>query len=215
MAAYEEQEYNKPFELKVWTRLFPFIRPYRKHLIITMSLNVVMALMDLAFPFFQSYAIDHFIVPKTTDGIGPFGILYVVLILLQGLCVYVSVHAASTIEMNIGRDMKRAEFEHLQRLSFSYYNTTAVGYIHARVMSDTNRISQLIAWGLTDLLWCSIYVVFVFVVMFALNWKMALIIAVIVPFVVILTNFFQNRMLGWNRKVRKINSQITGAYNEG
>ena len=215
MAAYEEQEYNKPFDIKVWTRLFPFIRPYRKQLIVTMSLNVVMALLDIVFPFFQSHAIDRFIVPETTEGILPFGLFYVGLILLQGLCVFVSVHAASAIEMNIGKDMKRAEFEHLQRLSFSYYNTTAVGYIHARVMSDTNRISQLIAWGLTDLLWCSIYVIFVFVVMFVLNWKLALIIAVIVPFVVLLTNFFQNRMLGWNRKVRKINSQITGAYNEG
>ena len=57
------------------------------------------------------------------------------------------------IEMSLGKDLKRAQFVHLQNLSFSYYNTTPVGYILARVMSDTNRLSSMVAWGLIDLMW--------------------------------------------------------------
>lgn len=140
---------------------------------------------------------------------------YVGVIVTQTICVYISVRAATIIEMNVGKDLKWAQFEHLQRLSFSYYNTTPVGYIHARVMSDTLRIAGMIAWGLVDMFWAFIYVVSVFVIMFFLNAQLALILLLIVPCIAILTGYFQNKILHWNRKVRRINSQITSAYNEG
>ena len=95
---------------------------------------------------------------------------------------------------------------HLQTLSFSYYNVTPVGYILARVMNDTNRIAGLVAWNMVDMLWAFAYVVGVFVAMALLNWKLALIVMLIVPAIAILTVYFQNRILKWNRKVRKINS---------
>ena len=215
MAAYEEQEYNKPFSFQVWAKMLPFFKPYKKYFAITIGLNLLLAGIDVLVPLFQSYAIDHFIAPDTLDGIGSFAGTYVAMILLQTIFVYVSVRAATIIEMNVGKDLKWAQFEHLQTLSFSYYNTTPVGYIHARVMSDTLRIAGMTAWGLVDMFWAFVYVVSVFGIMFLLNWKLALIIMLIVPCIALLTVYFQNKILHWNRKVRKINSQITNAYNEG
>lgn len=215
MAVFEEQEYKKPFQLKIWGKMIPFFRPYKKHFAITIGLNVLLAAVDVLVPLFQSYAIDHFITPDTLDGIGRFLLAYVGMIVTQTICVYISVRAATIIEMNVGKDLKWAQFEHLQRLSFSYYNTTPVGYIHARVMSDTLRIAGMIAWGLVDMFWAFIYVVSVFVIMFFLNAQLALILLLIVPCIAILTGYFQNKILHWNRKVRRINSQITSAYNEG
>ncbi|MEE1192185.1 MAG: ABC transporter ATP-binding protein [Blautia sp.] len=215
MAAYEEQEYNKPFSFQVWAKMLPFFKPYKKYFAITIGLNLLLAGIDVLVPLFQSYAIDHFIAPDTLDGIGSFAGTYVAMIVLQTIFVYVSVRAATIIEMNVGKDLKWAQFEHLQTLSFSYYNTTPVGYIHARVMSDTLRIAGMTAWGLVDMFWAFVYVVSVFGIMFLLNWKLALIIMLIVPCIALLTVYFQNKILHWNRKVRKINSQITNAYNEG
>lgn len=215
MAAYEEQEYNKPFSFQVWAKLLPFFKPYRRYFLITMGLNIFLAAVDVLTPLFQSYAIDHFITQDTLDGLWPFGLVYVLMIGAQTASVYFSVHAATTIEMNVGRDLKWAQFQHLQTLSFSYYNTTPVGYIHARVMSDTLRIASMIAWGLVDMFWALLYVASVFVIMFLLDAGLALIILMIVPCIALLTVCFQNRILHWNRKVRKLNSQITSAYNEG
>ncbi len=215
MAAYEEQEYNKPFSFRTWAKMLPFFAPYRKYFAITLGLNIFLAGIDVAVPLFQSYAIDRFIIPDTLEGLGRFAAVYVAVIAAQTFCVYWSVHAATTIEMNVGKDLKWAQFEHLQILSFSYYNTTPVGYIHARVMSDTLRIATMVAWGLVDMFWALIYVVSVFGIMFVLNARLALIILVIVPCIAVLTVYFQNKILHWNRKVRKINSQITSAYNEG
>ncbi|MEZ3485106.1 MAG: ABC transporter ATP-binding protein/permease [Lachnospiraceae bacterium] len=215
MAAYEEQEYNKPFSFRTWAKMLPFFRPYRKYFAITLGLNIVLAGIDVIVPLFQSYAIDRFITPGTRNGLWVFAAVYATVIVAQTCSVYWSVRAATIIEMNVGKDLKWAQFAHLQTLSFSYYNTTPVGYIHARVMSDTLRIASMVAWGLVDMFWAFLYVVSVFGIMFVLNARLALIILVIVPCIAVLTVYFQNKILHWNRKVRKINSQITSAYNEG
>lgn len=215
MAAYEEQEYDKPFSFRTWAKMLPFFKPYKKYFAITLGFNLFLAGVDVAVPLFQSYAIDRFILPGKLDGLWDFAMIYGLVIVFQTICVYLSVHAAITIEMNLGRDLKWAQFEHLQTLSFSYYNTTPVGYIHARVMSDTLRIATMVAWGLVDMFWALIYVVSVFVIMFLLNVRLALTILLIVPCIAVLTVYFQNKILRWNRKVRKLNSQITSAYNEG
>lgn len=215
MAAYEEQEYNKPFSFKIWAKMLPFFKPYKKYFLITLGLNILLAAIDVLVPLFQSYAIDHFITPETVNGIQRFVIAYVGVIVTQAICVYVSARAAVIVEMNVGKDLKWAQFEHLQTLSFSYYNTTPVGYIHARVMSDTLRIAGMIAWGLMDMFWAFIYVVSVLGIMLLLNVRLALIIMLIVPCIALITVYFQNKILHWNRKVRRINSQITSAYNEG
>lgn len=215
MAAYEEQDYNKPFSFKTWAKMLPFFKPYTKFFAVTIGLNLILAGIDVLVPLFQSYAIDNFIALNTLKGLNIFALVYVAMIVTQTVSVYISVHAATTIEMNVGKDLKKAQFEHLQTLSFSYYNTTPVGYIHARVMSDTLKIAGMIAWGLVDMFWAFIYVISVFVIMFLLNWKLALIIMLIVPCIAVLTVYFQNKILHWNRRVRKVNSQITSAYNEG
>ena len=215
MAAYEEQDYNKPFSFKTWAKMLPFFKPYTKFFAVTIGLNLILAGIDVLVPLFQSYAIDNFIALNTLKGLNISALVYVAMIVTQTVSVYISVHAATTIEMNVGKDLKKAQFEHLQTLSFSYYNTTPVGYIHARVMSDTLKIAGMIAWGLVDMFWAFIYVISVFVIMFLLNWKLALIIMLIVPCIAVLTVYFQNKILHWNRRVRKVNSQITSAYNEG
>nr|WP_269141935.1 ABC transporter ATP-binding protein [Lientehia hominis] len=193
----------------------PFFRPYKKFFAITLGLNILLAGADILVPLFQSYAIDTFIIPGRFEGLGIFALVYIGVIAGQTVCVYVSVRSATIIEMNVGKDLKRAQFRHLQTLSLSYYNTTPVGYIHARVMSDTLKIAGMVAWGLVDMFWALIYVVSVFAIMFILNVRLALIITTVVPCIALLTVYFQNRILKWNRKVRRINSQITSAYNEG
>ncbi len=203
------------FHLKVWKKLIPFFAPHRKLFTISVLLNIVLAFVDIVVPMFESYAIDHFITVSTLDGIWRFTFVYGSVILLQTVSVYISVHAAIRLEMNLGKDMKRAMFVHLQKLSFSYYNTTAVGYIHARVMSDTEKIASLVAWSLVDMFWAFLYVVGAFLVMFLLNWRLAMIIVLVVPFILILTTVFQRRMLIASRKVREVNAEITGAFNEG
>ena len=215
MPAIDEQDYTKSFRLNIWKSMLPFLKPYRKTLITVILLNLFSAGIDIALPLFQSYAINNYIKLRTTEGIAFFIALYVLVVVVQTVFVIMFTRRSMRIEMLLGRDMKRACFVHLQTLGFSYYNTTPVGYILARIMSDTNRIAGMVAWGLIDMMWAVMYVVGVFIAMLSLNPSLALIIILIVPAIVLLTIYFQKRILHWNRKVRKINSKITSAYNEG
>lgn len=215
MAVFQEQEYNKPFDLTVWKKMLPFLRPYYVNLFIVIVLNIVMALIDISMPLFQRYTIDHYIGGGTLEGIGWFTALYGLAIVFQTVVVIICTRQSMFIEMKTNRDMKRACFVHLQTLSFSFYNVTPIGYLIARVMSDTGRISDMLAWGLMDVMWSLVYVLGVFAAMLMLNWKLALLIMLIVPLIAVLTVYFQNKILHWNRKTRRINSQITGAFNEG
>ncbi|MGL5712780.1 MAG: ABC transporter ATP-binding protein [Paraclostridium sp.] len=212
---YEEEEFKKSFSIKIWAKLSPFLKQYKLHLIFAIVANLLVAFVDVMFPLFQKYAIDNFIAPMSTNGIGTFTTVYVGAIVLQAILVIIFTRFSMYLDMNIGKDLKRATFTHLQKLSFSYYNTTPVGYIIARVMSDTNKIGSMIAWGIVDLFWSLTYVGGVFIAMFMLNAKLALYVISIVPFIAILTVYFQNKILNVNRDVRKINSKITGAFNEG
>lgn len=215
MAAFDEQEYTKSFDIKIWKKLFPILAGYKQAFAGMFVFNGVCALIDVALPLFQRYAIKNFIEAGTLQGILPYGLCYLGVIILQALSVVAFGRNSMEIEMNVGRDMRRDLFRHLQTLSLSFYNVTPVGYLLTRVMSDTNRIAGMIAWNFTDILWALFYVLGTFVAMLLLNWKLALVIILIVPAIAILTGYFQNRILHWNRKVRKINSKITGAFNEG
>ena len=215
MAVLEEQEYQKPFDLAVWKKMIPFLRPYAKNLFAVIVLNITMALIDISMPLFQRYTIDHYIEGQTLEGIGWVAALYTGAILFQTVIVILSTRQSMYVEMKTNRDMKRKTFVHLQTLSFSFYNVTPIGYLIARIMSDIGRISGMLAWGLMDVMWSLVYVLGVFVAMLLLNWKLALLVMLIVPLIAVLTSYFQNKILHWNRKTRKINSQITGAFNEG
>lgn len=215
MAAFDEQEYTKSFDLKIWKRLLPTLANYKKAFICMFVFNGLCALIDVLLPLFQRYAIQNFIEANTLRGLLPYGLCYFLAIVTQSLSVVAFGNNSMQIEMNVGKDLRRNLFTHLQTLSLSFYNVTPVGYMLTRITSDTNRIAGMLAWNFTDILWALFYVLGTFVSMLLLNWKLALVIILIVPVIAVLTGYFQNRILHWNRKVRKINSKITGSFNEG
>lgn len=211
----QEQKNLKSFQLSTWKRLLPFVKPYQGLLWIVVITNIVITMLDVSIPLFQRYAVNNFIEKGTLVGLKPFVAFYLVMLIVwAGIFVFYTL-SAMKIDCRMGRDLKRACFEHLQKLSFSYYNVTPVGYMMSRVLSDCAKISSIIAWDLIDVVWALMYVLFSFAAMAFLNLKLALLIMIIVPVIVILTNFFQTKILHWNRKVRSINARITGAYNEG
>ena len=212
---HDEKEFTQSFDWGIWKRLKPFLKNYRADFVGMLTFNGLCALVDVLLPLMQRYAIRNFIEKGVTTGLLPYALVYLALIVLQGLSVMWFCNNSMRIEMYLGRDMKQRLFHHLQTLSFSFYNVTPVGYLLSRVMSDTNRIAGMIAWNFTDILWALFYVVGTMVSMLILNWKLALVVMLIVPVMAVLTAYFQNRILHWNRKVRKLNSRITGAFNEG
>ncbi|MCD8329914.1 MAG: ABC transporter ATP-binding protein, partial [Lachnospiraceae bacterium] len=196
-------------------KLAPFLRPYAGIMVSMLVLGLIGSALDIVVPLFQSYALNHFVAAGTLEGLRVFTAVYLVVILLEVAANTISTYQTCQIEMYVGRDMKQSSFDHLQTLSFSYFNQNSVGYIHARVMSDTDRIGSWIALGLMDGVWNFSYLAGVVVVMFVMNWRLACFILLLVPVTAAGAVYFQRKLVGLNRQVREINSQITGDYNEG
>lgn len=208
---------NKNVKLKYFgiPKLLPFVKPYKKIMISMIIMGALSSLIDSIYPLFNQYALNHFIALKTTDTIVPFIIIYIVILIVFVILNFVSTTWAGKIEMSVNRDLRNASFNHLQELSFSYFNQNNVGYVHARVMSDTGRIGQLVSWDMMDMVWQGSYLLFVLINMALINIHLAMYIMLIIPFAVILIIFFQKKLVALNRKIREINSKITSNFNEG
>ena len=196
-------------------KVLPYLKNYRKALLGLISGCLVGSLVDTGVPLFQRYALNHFIGEGKLDGIWLFTILYFGLIAGGALVNYVACVCSMKIEVGVDKDLRNAAFNHLQTLSFSYFNQNSVGYIHSRVMSDTQRIGGLVSWTLLDSLWQMGYVVGAVVVMLVINTRLALLVMAVIPLAVVLFSLFQSRLVKLNREIREINSQITGNFNEG
>ncbi|MBQ3638128.1 MAG: ABC transporter ATP-binding protein [Clostridia bacterium] len=196
-------------------KILPHLKPYVVPMIFMMALAFGGSLVDIAFPKFQEYAINHYIADETLDTIVPFVILYVVLLVAQVIMNCAASYLGIRMEMIVGRDLKKKAFDHLQTLSFSYFNRNSVGYVHARVMSDTGRIGTLISWYLLDCIWNGAYMIGALVVMFATNWWLTLLVLAVIPVVTAVVGFMQKKLTDANRRIRELNSRITGSFNEG
>ncbi len=215
MQQQNKDAYSKSLDLKVWKKILPYILHEKKHLILTTVFMIVCAVMDLLIPLYLGYAVDHFIVPKNMEGLPGFIAIVMITVIMQGVLCVLFVKSAGRVELGLGRKLRRDLFERLQILSFSYYNQNSVGYLMARVMSDTARIGEMVAWGMVDFSWAVFYAIGVLIVMLFLNWKLALVVVAVIPLIAVFTGWFQGKILRLNRTVRHMNSQITGAFNEG
>lgn len=199
----------------LWKRILTILWTFKKDVLILFSFMVTLALGDVIFPLFNRFALDEFITAQRYIKYIPlFALLYVTLIVVQTTMVYLFIKQAGKIEMNFAYTMRKMAFEKLQRLSFSYYDTHASGWILSRLTSDINRLSEIVSWGLLDMVWGLAMMVGISVVMLLINAYLALIVLVMVPILYVIARYFQKQILKAYREVRKINSMITADFSE-
>lgn len=195
-------------------RLLPYLRPHKKSLILMCLLGIGVSLNRAVVPVFQKYALDHFVGQQTLDTLHWFICCYLGCILLAAAMTYVSNYLSFRAEVLIKKDMRDTAFEHLQRLSVSYFNRNSIGYIHSRVMSDVTSIGKAISWRMMDGIWQITYLVSAFTVMLSINVWLTLAIGLILPAAAGLLILFQKRLVAVNRELRTINARITSDFNE-
>lgn len=212
----QERDFDgKKVDFRLWKRLYAYAMRRRWLVILLISALLTVALVDVAYPLLSRYAIDHFVIPKTTDRLAPYIVAYVLLVLLQGAGVVAFIVLAGKLEMDIAYSIRQDAFLKLQELSFAFYDKTAVGYLMARMVSDIGRLSEMVAWSIVDVLWAFLYAVGCVISMFVLNWKLALIAVAVIPPLAVASLYLQKAILKYQRAARKQNSKITGAFNEG
>ena len=219
MQQFEEKDYTQRFSLSLWRKILRYAKDYYRDL---RHLGVCMAITagcDVVFPLMTSYAIDHFIPnldhPGGTQGLPAFIAVYLMLLAVQVYSIFRFLYLGGKVETGTCYTIRKMAFRKLQELPFSYYNRMPVGYLMSRLTSDAQRLAETIGWSLLDLSYGVVMIIAASVTMFSLNWRLTLVVLIVVPPLAVVSWWFQQRILSSYRAVRKTNSQITGAFNEG
>ena len=215
MNAFEEQDYTQQIDPQLWRKLLRLAARRKWRLFALGFVMILVAGIDAYFPMLNRRAIDEFIIPGVADGLGWFLAQYLALIALQATNVFALISLAGRIEIDIVHDLREVGFRRLQELSLSYYDRTPVGWIMARMTSDAQRLGDTISWGLVDIVWGGTMMLAIGGFMIGMNPRLGLTVLSVMPPLVLVSMYFQKRILESNREVRKTNSRISGAYNEG
>lgn len=196
-------------------RLKPYLKPYARTIVFMLVLGFLSSLIDAVYPLFNRYALDHFVGNSSLAGLPAFIGLYIGILVFQVVINYKSSYDCGRIEMLVDRDLRNASFNHLQTLSFSYFNQNSVGYIHSRVMSDSGKIGEVVSWRLMDMMWNGAYIISAVGVMFFISARLAVLILLLLGGAALLIAAFQKKLVVLNRGIREQNAVITGNFNEG
>lgn len=211
----EEQEYNTSFDIGIWKKLYNILIKYKKDLTLGLLSMVILSAAEAILPVMNQLAIDNYIVPGDYSKIGLFVSIYVILIIIIVTTVFLFIKYAGKIQIQLAYDIRKQAFERLQILSYSFFDTNNVGWLMSRVTSDTRRISHILSWGVIDIVFSFLTMVIISAVMFFYNWRLALIVLSVTPILFIVVAYLRKKILVEYRAVRKINSKITGLFNEG
>jgi len=214
MSRIDETKYTERIDIGIWRKLFKYLSEFKNGLIFLTFLMVGVAGIDVIMPLLTRYAIDNFIMKKTISGLTTFAIIYFCIIVFQALNVRLFIIHAGKIETHLAYHIRKLGFKRLQQLSFSYYDNSSVGWLMARMTSDVTRLSEIISWGLIDMVWAIVMMTGFIGVMLYNNIKLTLICMSVVPFLFLIGIFFQKKILKSYRRVRKLNSQLTADFSE-
>lgn len=213
----EEEQFDADgLDTKLWLKIIKLLTQSKKHLFLALGFITVEAMIGVSLPILNRHVIDvYFAGIGSNTQILLFSLFYLCLIAVQAFVVYKFIFHSGIVERDVAYFTRKDIMKKLQSLSFSYYDVTPSGWIIARLTSDISRLSEILSWSLVDLVWGFAMMIALSVVMLIINVQLALVVLIVVPFVYLVSTWFQKRILVNYRKARAVNSKITGAYAEG
>lgn len=191
-------------DAKVIQRITPFLVPYWPHLLAGMFFMLAVSATGLVSPLLMRKAIDTYIqVDKDIAGLTRISIVYLGVYILNWLCTYWQTYFVSWAGQNIIFNIRQHLFEHLQRLSFNFYDRVEVGRIMSRVTNDVNALSELVSSGILNVVNDVFRLIGIIVIMLSMNVRLSLLTFITIPFLVLLATKFRWRMHRAYHEVRR------------
>ena len=211
---FEEKDYGK-LSTPILRRLLLLLKPHWRWVAGFLLSIALVSIIDAYTTYLSSQIIDEGIRAGSREAIVRTVLIYGGVGLFQAVLTFGFIYLTGVLGERVCYDMRKQMFNHLQSLSLSYFSKTPVGWIMARLTSDTERLAELITWGLLDITWATVNIATAAVFMFIINANLALIVLGMLPFLAVVAYQFRIRILHHYRLSRKMNSKITGAFNEG
>ncbi len=209
----DEKEYGK-LTGQVFKRLVQVLKPHWKWVVGFLICIAIVSVIDSFTTYLSKSLIDNGITAGNREAINRTILIYASMMAFQAACAFGFIYLVGIMAERVRYDLRKSMFNHLQELSLSYFSQTPVGWIMSRLGSDTERLADLLTWGILDMTWAIINITTAAVFMFIINAKLATIVVVMLPLLVVIAFRFRKVILKYYRESRKMNSKITGAFNE-
>jgi ATP-binding cassette subfamily B protein len=210
----EEEEFTSQFNGRTVMRILAQLKPHWRWVAGFLAFILVVSALDAIFTYISKTIVDEGIVARNLTRLRELLMLYGGLAMVQAAAVFGFIYLAGVLGERVNYDLRKRMFNHLQELSFSYFDRTKVGWVMARVTSDATKMADLVTWGLVDSTWAVMNIGTSLTFMAIINWRLALVVLAVLPLMYLVAVQFQKRIIAYYRRVRKQNSRLVGAYNE-
>ena len=211
---FEEEEFTTEFNGRTVMRILAQAKPHWPWLVGFLLCIAFVSALESYFTFLSKQIVDEGILAGDRALLVRIVTVYGLTLLASAVGVFGFIYLTGILGERLRYDLRKKMFNHLQELSFSYFDRTPVGWIMSRLTSDPHRLADLATWGLLDVTWAITNISTAVYFMMIINRRMALIVFAAIPILVVVASLFKRKIIVEYRQVRKINSKITGAYNE-
>lgn len=210
----QEDVFSERLDLNLWTRVFRHALPHQRLLIPLGISAVLIALCDASFALVTRWAVDDVVAGQAVSQLGPHMLVYGFLAVALSAGVWLFINAAGGLANHMSHDIRAACFRRLQGLEFAYFDHRPTGWLISRLTSDCDKLARIIAWGTLDLVWAFCLVLVIAVILLVLHPALGLLVLSVVPPLVMISAWFQKKLLLSSRETRKYNSMITASFTE-
>ena len=193
---------GKAFDVEIFSRLMSFAKRYKLYFFIAASSTILLALFAILTPYILINTVDDYILTKDKQGLLDYTLLMLGVLLVEVVLQFTFIYFANWVGQHIIRDIRAKIFRHILAFKMSYFDKNSVGKLVTRVVSDIETIAAFFSNGVFTIVSDILKMAAVTVIMFVLNWKLALITLSILPILIYATKRFQVAIKATFQEVR-------------
>jgi ATP-binding cassette, subfamily B, multidrug efflux pump len=226
--AHEEEVLGKAYDSRLMRRLLTYLRPYRWQVAIAIVSIIFKSFCDVLGPYLVKVAVDRYLAPvkgaasglwnwlspHPLHGIAQISAIYFGLLLLTFVFEFLQTYFMQWTGQKVMFDLRSQIFRHLQRMHVAFYDKNPVGRLVTRVTTDVDALNEMFTSGVVSIFEDLFVLVGILGIMLCMNWKLALITFAVLPFIVVATKIFRDRVRDSYRRIRTAIARINSYLQE-
>jgi ATP-binding cassette subfamily B multidrug efflux pump len=226
--AQEEEVLGKAYDSRLMRRLLTYLRPYRWQVTIAIVSIIVKSFCDVLGPYLVKVAVDRYLAPakgttsalwswlspRPLHGIAQISVIYFILLGLTFVFEFLQTYFMQWTGQKVMFDLRSQIFRHLQRMHVAFYDKNPVGRLVTRVTTDVDALNEMFTSGVVSIFEDLFVLVGILGIMLWMNWKLALITFAVLPFIVVATKFFRDKVRDSYRRIRTAIARINSYLQE-
>lgn len=209
-----EKTSGKAFDVKVFTRLMSFAKRYKLQFFIAAASTILLALVAAASPYMLSVTINDFTATKSIQNLNFYILVLLGLTLAEVLLQFTFIFFANWVGQHIIKDIRTKTFRHILAFKMTYFDNNSVGKLVTRVVSDIETIANFFTQGVFMIVSDILKMLVVTILMFVMNWKLALVAIAVLPILIYATKLFQIAIKATFQDVRNQVANLNGFVQE-